>query len=56
MPPLVEICPLYEGSVTGDMMRLSVRLTEPDTLVGTFVLSRDTAGRVMKFLVGVLSS
>lgn len=40
----------YSGRVTGDTMQLTVRLLDPDTLIGTFDLTRGVAGRVVKCL------
>ena len=41
---------IYVGVVTADTMRLTIRMTYPDLLVGTFMLTRGTAGRLVKCL------
>ncbi|HEV3063118.1 MAG TPA: hypothetical protein VGY48_33040 [Vicinamibacterales bacterium] len=41
----------YVGSVTGATMMLSVRLTDTNEVIGTFALSRGSAGRVVKCLL-----
>ena len=40
----------YAGSVRDDRMTLTVRLTDSSEVIGTFALSRDTHGRVVKCL------
>ena len=40
----------YAGSVTGRMMVLTVRLTDGTEPIGTYALSRDAPGRVVKCL------
>jgi hypothetical protein len=40
----------YVGVVTANTMRLTVRMTEPDLHVGTFMLTRGAAGRLVKCL------
>ena len=39
---------IYEGTVTGATMRLIVRVTETNEVIGMFTLSRDAAGRPVK--------
>jgi hypothetical protein len=41
----------YLGSVTGTAMTLTVRLTDTNEVIGTFTLSRGSAGRVVKCLL-----
>jgi hypothetical protein len=41
---------MYIGSVTGQTMQLTIRLTDPDSLIGTFTLIRRAPGRVVKCL------
>jgi hypothetical protein len=41
---------IYVGAVTANTMRLTIRLTDPEVLVGTFVLTRGTLGRLVKCL------
>jgi hypothetical protein len=41
----------YVGSVTETTMVLTVRLTDTNEAIGTFTLSRDSAGRVVKCLL-----
>jgi hypothetical protein len=40
----------YAGSVTETTMVLTVRLTDTNEVIGTFALSRDSSGRVLKCL------
>jgi hypothetical protein len=41
----------YVGSVTATTMVLTVRLTDTNEVIGTFTVSRGSAGRVMKCLL-----
>jgi hypothetical protein len=41
----------YVGSATAATMRLTVRLTDTNELIGTFTLSRGSPGRVVKCLL-----
>ena len=41
----------YAGSVTDTTMVLIVRLTDTNEMIGTFALSRDSPGRVVKCLL-----
>jgi hypothetical protein len=41
---------LYAGSIKGDTITLSVKLTDTDEDVGTFTLKRGNVGRVLKCL------
>jgi hypothetical protein len=41
----------YVGSVTKTTMVLTVRLTDTNEVIGTFTLSRDSPGRVVKCLL-----
>lgn len=41
---------VYAGSIKGDTMTVSVRLTDTDEDVGTFTLKRGNVGRVFKCL------
>jgi hypothetical protein len=41
----------YAGSVTATTMVLTVRLTDTNEVIGTFTLSRDSPGRVVKCLL-----
>lgn len=43
-----EQAALYEASIDGDTMTLTVTLTENNEEVGTFTLTRGKAGRVLK--------
>jgi hypothetical protein len=40
----------YAGSVRDDRMTLTVRLTDSNDVIGTFVLARDIRGRIVKCL------
>jgi hypothetical protein len=40
----------YSGSVTGDRMQLTIRLTDTNETFGTFSLTRGVQGRVVKCL------
>lgn len=40
----------YSGSISGDRMLLTIRLTESNQTVGAFSLSRGSQGRVVKCL------
>ncbi|MCA1563462.1 MAG: hypothetical protein LC804_25490 [Acidobacteria bacterium] len=40
----------YSGSVDGDRMRLTIRLTDTNETIGTFSLTRGVRGRVVKCL------
>jgi hypothetical protein len=40
----------YAGSITGTSMSLTARLTDTNQMIGTFVLTRGSAGRVLKCL------
>ena len=40
----------YSGSVTGDRMQLTIRLTDTNETIGTFSLTRGAQGRVVKCL------
>jgi hypothetical protein len=41
---------MYIGRATAQTMRLTIRLTDSDTLIGTFMLTRGAPGRVVKCL------
>jgi hypothetical protein len=41
---------VYFGTVTSTTMVLTVELTDTNAVIGTFTLSRDTPGRVVKCL------
>jgi hypothetical protein len=41
---------MYVGRVTGQTMQLTIRLTDSDTPIGTFMLTRGAPGRVFKCL------
>ena len=41
---------MYVGRVTVQTMQLTIRLTDSDTLIGTFMLTRGASGRVFKCL------
>jgi hypothetical protein len=41
---------MYIGSVTGQTMQLTIRLTDPDSLIGTFTLIHGAPGRLLKCL------
>jgi hypothetical protein len=41
---------LYSGTVSGNTMQLSVRLTDSGEVIGSFSLVRGTSGRVVKCL------
>jgi hypothetical protein len=41
----------YAGSVTETTMMMTVRLTDTNEAIGTFTLSRDSAGQVVKCLL-----
>jgi hypothetical protein len=41
---------IYHGTMTGATIRLSVRITDTNDVIGTFTLARDNAGRVLKCL------
>jgi hypothetical protein len=41
---------LYSGTLAGDTMRLTVRLTDGGDSIGTFTLARGVSGRVVKCL------
>jgi hypothetical protein len=41
----------YAGSVTETTMELTVRLTDTNESIGTFTLSRDSRGRIVKCLL-----
>lgn len=41
---------MYIGRVTGQTMELTIRLIDPDTPIGTFMLTRGAPGRVVKCL------
>jgi hypothetical protein len=41
---------MYSGSVTGETMQLTIRVTDPDSLIRTFTLMRRAPGRVVKCL------
>jgi hypothetical protein len=41
---------LYSGSLTANTLRLTVRLTDNNELIGTFTLTRGVTGRVLKCL------
>jgi hypothetical protein len=40
----------YIGRVTGQTMQLTIRLTDPDSLIGTFTLTHGAPGRLLKCL------
>jgi hypothetical protein len=41
---------MYMGRVAGETMELTIRLTDPDGLIGSFRLTRGAIGRVVKCL------
>jgi hypothetical protein len=41
---------VYSGTLSGNTMQLSVRLTDSGEIIGPFALARGTAGRVVKCL------
>ena len=41
---------MYTGTVTAQTMQLTIRLTDSQALIGTFMLTRDAPGRVVKCL------
>jgi hypothetical protein len=41
---------LYSGTVSGNMMQLSIRLTDSGDVIGSFSLARGAAGRIAKCL------
>jgi hypothetical protein len=40
----------YAGSVSGDQLALTIRLTDADETIGTFSLTRGVSGRIVKCL------
>jgi hypothetical protein len=48
-PPPPDSHPaVFSGSVNGDTMTMTVQLTDTQTLIGTFTLTRGSPGRVLK--------
>jgi hypothetical protein len=41
----------YAGTITGTSMSLTIRFTDTNQIIGTFVLTRGSAGRVVKCLL-----
>jgi hypothetical protein len=41
---------VYAGTLTGNMMRLTVRLTDSNESIGSFTLAQGVSGRVLKCL------
>jgi len=41
---------LYSGTLTANTLRLTIRLTDSNELIGTFTLTRGVTGRVVKCL------
>jgi hypothetical protein len=41
---------LYSGTLSGNTMQLSIRLTDSGDVIGSFSLARGTAGRIAKCL------
>jgi hypothetical protein len=51
-PPPPDLHPaVYAGSLNGDTMTMTVQLTDTQTLIGTFTLTRGSPGRVLKCLL-----
>jgi hypothetical protein len=48
--PLDSHPALYSGTVSGNTMQLSIRLTDSGDAIGSFSLVRGTSGRVVKCL------
>ena len=48
--PLDSHPALYSGTVSGNTMQLSIRLTDSGDVIGSFSLVRGTSGRVVKCL------
>ena len=46
--PLDRHAATYEGSVRANTMTLTIRLKDSDELIGTFILKRGAAGRLVK--------
>jgi len=46
--PGTDLAATYSGSVRGDRMTLTVRLTDTNEVLGTFTLKRGSSGRVFK--------
>ena len=40
----------YIGTVTGQTMQLTIRLSDSDAMIGTFMLARGAPGRIVKCL------
>jgi hypothetical protein len=50
-PPPADSHPaVYSGAVNGNMMTLTVQLTDTQTVIGSFTLSRGSPGRLVRCL------
>ncbi len=56
-PPPPDSHPaVYAGAINGDMMTLTVQLTDSNTLIGVFTLSRASPGRLVKCILPLAAS